>query len=113
MNSRLIACALVPFVVVAYGQESEKPPATTKVMKSAAPTSQPTPLYDRYTSSTAGTKPAASEAHARQRWEYTRLAMVQVQKRGDGDFDAGMNRLGQEGWELVTVQWGDPRQGIS
>jgi hypothetical protein len=57
---------------------------------------------------TAGKKsgpPAGAGAEiARTRWEYSVLSKEAVVKAGKGDFRAGLNALGEEGWELVTIE---------
>src|SRR5262249_8155998 len=38
------------------------------------------------------------------RWEYTILPRPEVMKRGNGQLATGLNRLGEEGWELLALQ---------
>src|SRR6266702_2739036 len=38
------------------------------------------------------------------RWEYSVLTKEEVAKAGKDDFRAGLNKLGEEGWELVTIE---------
>lgn len=40
-------------------------------------------------------------------WEYRALSRAQVVELGKNDFVAGLNKLGEEGWELVSVTRGD------
>jgi hypothetical protein len=47
----------------------------------------------------AGPKPASAV-----KWEYRALTKEQLLELGQKDLAAGLNRLGSEGWELVTVQ---------
>src|SRR5438128_9241250 len=37
------------------------------------------------------------------KWEYTFLSRVDIEKRGGGDFVAGLNKLGEEGWEVISM----------
>jgi hypothetical protein len=37
------------------------------------------------------------------KWEYTLLMRVDIEKRGGGDFVAGLNKLGEEGWEVISM----------
>src|SRR5215813_13713414 len=39
----------------------------------------------------------------RVKWEYTLLERVDIEKRGAGDFVAGLNKLGEEGWEVISI----------
>jgi len=39
----------------------------------------------------------------RVKWEYTLLERVDIEKRGAGDFVAGLNKLGEEGWEAISI----------
>src|SRR5262245_58095444 len=45
---------------------------------------------------------APPEAGAK--WEYSVLTRAEVAKHGKDDFKAGLNKLGDEGWELVAVE---------
>jgi hypothetical protein len=74
--------------MVAYGQEPREPP----------PEKKPAPRR---------TVSRSSSAPWRQKWEYSVLSAAEIAKRADGDLQAGLNRLGEEGWELVTVRTPD------
>jgi hypothetical protein len=40
------------------------------------------------------------------RWEYRVLPREQIVQLGQGDITAGLNRLGEEGWQLVAIEPG-------
>src|SRR5947209_13793157 len=40
------------------------------------------------------------------RWEYAAHGRSEVEKLGGDDFRAGLNKLGDQGWELVAVEPG-------
>jgi hypothetical protein len=42
-------------------------------------------------------------AGSRVKWEYAILSREDITKRGAGDFVAGLNKLGDEGWELISI----------
>jgi hypothetical protein len=49
-------------------------------------------------------KPGKGKAvAARAKWEYSVLTRDEVRKRGKGDLAAGLNALGEEGWEMVAL----------
>src|SRR5688572_28572906 len=50
-----------------------------------------------------GKEKAAPEAYAGPKWEYRLLAKREVAKLAGGDMRAGLNKLGEEGWELVAL----------
>jgi hypothetical protein len=50
-----------------------------------------------------GGGPGMRPTLARPQWEYTVRSTNDFIDRGKPDFDAGLNRLGAEGWELVAV----------
>jgi hypothetical protein len=43
-------------------------------------------------------------AHGRRRWEYKVLSEGDVQKLGKEDLATGLNKLGEDGWELVGFE---------
>lgn len=43
---------------------------------------------------------------APRRWEYGVYTYADILGKGDDDFDAGLNKLGDEGWELVSIDFG-------
>jgi hypothetical protein len=45
----------------------------------------------------------SSERKERPRWEYKVMTPADVRSLGKKDLDAGLNRLGDEGWELVGM----------
>ena len=45
----------------------------------------------------------AGKAAGRPQWEYQTLSRVKVTELGKNDFAAGLNKLGDDGWELVAV----------
>jgi hypothetical protein len=47
--------------------------------------------------------PARKEAPARQQWEYQAVGRKKVEELGKNDLTAGLNKLGDDGWELVAV----------
>src|SRR5262245_54859882 len=49
-------------------------------------------------------QPAPSGAYPGARWEYSVLARPQVARLAGDDLQAGLNKLGEEGWELVAVE---------
>jgi hypothetical protein len=55
-------------------------------------------------------KAEKAEAKAKIRWEYKALtpdyikALEEFKKRGTGTVEGGLNLLGDDGWELVTVE---------
>ena len=46
-------------------------------------------------------RPAAADAP---KWEYKTLTREDVSDIGKADFDAGLNKLGDDGWELIAVE---------
>jgi hypothetical protein len=50
-----------------------------------------------------GAVPAAAQFEPVSRWEYQILTKEQVLDRGKTDLAAGLNKLGDAGWELVAV----------
>jgi len=52
----------------------------------------------------AGDKTAKSKEAGAAKWEYRALSRDQVAELGKKDFAAGLNKLGDEGWELVAVE---------
>jgi hypothetical protein len=65
-------------------------------------------------------QPAAAAPDMAPRWEYRVVTEEQLKVAGKNDLAAGLNRLGDEGWELVAVRKdyifkrprGQDRQGI-
>src|SRR5262249_25272463 len=45
------------------------------------------------------------------KWEYRVLTKEQLAELGKKNLAAGLNKIGEEGWELVTVQSGPAREG--
>ncbi len=57
-----------------------------------------------------GSGPALSPP--RVRWEYRTMADNAVIALGKGNFDAGLNKLGAEDWELITVDRQSPHSSM-
>lgn len=86
MKTRLTACVVLLVTLVAYGQEP-KDSLPGKKSKGRGPGSQ----------SAFGAPPW------RQQWEYSMLEANAIRNAADGDLQAGLNKLGNEGWELLAV----------
>jgi hypothetical protein len=41
---------------------------------------------------------------ARSKWEYLVRTREGIVKKGENDLETGMNRLGEEGWELIAIE---------
>jgi hypothetical protein len=50
---------------------------------------------------------AQVQPEAPHRWEYRVLTKAKLLELGQNDLGAGLNQLGEEGWELVTIDRGD------
>jgi hypothetical protein len=91
MRTRLLAGVVVPlFALMAIGQEPDHPPATEKREK--RPPERPR------------RSGPGGEAPWRQKWEYSVLQRREIMSRADGDLQAGLSKLGEEGWELIAVR---------
>jgi hypothetical protein len=44
---------------------------------------------------------------ARPTWQYAVRSRIEINTQGKGDLAAGLNKLGEEGWELVAVEAGE------
>jgi hypothetical protein len=88
MKTRLIAGIAVLAVSFAYAQEPGGPPG--RGGKGKGPKG-------------GGKMRPTAEAPWRQKWEYSVLSWNEIRTRGKDDFQAGLNQLGAEGWELVTL----------
>lgn len=53
-----------------------------------------------------GPEPAAAPAPAPRRWEYGVFTQADIVNKGEDDFEAGLNKLGDDGWELVSIDFG-------
>jgi hypothetical protein len=49
-------------------------------------------------------QPVAGTSVAASRWEYRVVSEKQLKAAGNNDLAAGLNKLGDEGWELVAVR---------
>src|SRR5437763_1903891 len=85
MNTRWVACVVISFgAAVAFAQAPGQP-ITTSGTRNTVTTSPP-----------AGHGPVM-------KWEYAVHGANEVTKLGGGQLDAGLNKLGDEGWELLSV----------
>ncbi len=49
-------------------------------------------------------RPAPAEAYSGPRWEYQILSRPEIAKLGGGELRSGLNKLGEEGWELAGLE---------
>jgi uncharacterized protein (TIGR03067 family) len=69
-------------------------------------------IYKRVKVAAPAAEPSAPEkGPAAAKWEYQVLTRAQVADLGKKDVGAGLNKLGSEGWELVTVEPGSRSEG--
>ena len=48
--------------------------------------------------------PKEEAGAARPKWEYRILTREEIHKLGTNDLKAGLTKLGEEGWELITLE---------
>src|SRR5438552_13167737 len=99
MKTRLIACVVALLAGIAYGQEPKGPPADGPV-DGLKPSPFDQDAQGRETGRSAGGRARLPEGAWRQKWEYSVLSDGDIRKRADGDLNAALNKLGEEGWEL-------------
>jgi hypothetical protein len=98
MKRFVAVCVLSLCAAAAYSQAPDQPPGGKE--KSG----RSTPPGDTRSRPPGGGFAGRELPHAR--WEYAAHTRAGIAKLGDGDFMAGLNKLGEDGWELVAVEPG-------
>lgn len=95
MKIRLIVGVVALLAGMVYAQEPPEPPARPQ---------PPRPEQFGKESGRSTQRRGFGEMPGRPKWEYSVRRSTELAKEGDGDLQAALNKLGEEGWELVAVR---------